>query len=226
MMKKTFAILNGVMLAAVVAGMVNYMERGGLSNKALAASCFAALGVVNLLYALLTKPRRVAFPAILCAGLILAMSGDILLGKNFILGAGLFALGHIMYVAAMCVVKPICRRDALVSAIVFAAAGSIVLFLPTLDFGGALMQGVCLVYALVISCMVGKALSGAIWSPSVLTVTMAVGSVLFFFSDLMLVLYMFGDAPWVVDRLCLLSYFPAQGLLAFSSFLYTTRKTA
>lgn len=223
-MKKTFAVLNGAMLAAVVAGMVNYMQQGGLNNKALAAGCFAALGVVNLIYALLTRPRRVAFPAIMCAGLILAMSGDILLGKNFIVGAGLFALGHVMYVAAMCVLLPLCRRDVLVSAIVFAAAGSIVLFLPGLDFGGALMQGVCFVYALVISCMVGKALSNAIWLPSVPTVVMGVGSVLFFFSDLMLVLYMFGDAPWVVDRLCLLSYFPAQGLLAFSSFLYTNRR--
>lgn len=225
-MKKVFAILNGVMLAAVLAGMVNYMQQGGLNNKALAAGCFAALGVVNLVYALLTRPRRAAFPAIMCGGLILAMSGDILLGKNFILGAGLFALGHVMYVAAMCMLKPVCRRDLLASLVVFAAAGSIVLFLPGLDFGGTLMQGVCLVYALVISCMVGKALSGAIWSPSVLTVVMGAGSVLFFFSDLMLVLYMFGDAPWVIDRLCLLSYFPAQGLLAFSSFLYTVRKSA
>lgn len=225
-MKKTFAMLNIVMLAAVVAGMVNYMSQGGLNNKALAAGCFAALGVVNLVYALLAKPRRTAFPAIMCAGLILAMSGDILLGKSFVLGAGLFALGHMMYIAAMCLLQRVRWRDALMSAGIFAVAGGVVLFLPGLDFGGALMQGVCLAYALIISCMVCKALSNVFSRPSVLSGVMAAGSVLFFFSDLMLVLYMFGDAPWVIDRLCLLSYFPAQGLLAFSSFLYTRGRAA
>lgn len=224
-MKKCFACLNVGMLAALAAGMVNYMQRGGLNNKALAAGCFAALGAVNLVYALLVRPRRLLFPGLMCAGLLLAMSGDILLGRSFILGAGLFALGHVMYAAAMCAVVRPCRRDLAVSAVVFAAAAGVVLFLPGLDFGGALMQGVCLVYALIISCMVGKALSDAVWRPTLLTLLMAAGSVLFFFSDLMLVLYMFGDAPWIVDRLCLLTYFPAQGLLALSSFVYTRAGT-
>lgn len=68
----------------------------------------------------------------------------------------------------------------------------ILLFVPVLRFDSALMQGVCIAYALVISFMVGKAVSNLTRERNAFTILVAVGSFFFYFSDFMLVLDRFG----------------------------------
>ena len=43
---------------------------------------------------------------------------------------------------------------------------------------------------------------------------------MFYFSDVMLALRMFGGAPLLADRLCLFTYFPGQAVLAHAVFYY------
>lgn len=45
------------------------------------------------------------------------------------------------------------------------------------------------------------------------------GSILFYISDFMLLLNVFGDVPGT-SYLCLITYYPAQFILAFSLFVY------
>ncbi len=213
-----FGILNVLAAILLTCGMVWFMTEGGLSVKATASSCFVLMGGINLIYALCAKSEKRAYPVIMFCGFVFAMLGDVLLGYNFILGAGLFAVGHIFYTIAFCTQMRICRMDALIGAVIFAGAAALLLFYDKFDFGGAVMFVVCMIYALIISCMVGKAISICIKERSIRTVLAAVGAGLFFFSDVMLVLRFFADAPWIVDRLCLVSYFPAQGLLAASVY--------
>ncbi len=220
-MKKIFFWMNVVISCAVYVGNYFYLTEGGLLLKGLCSSGFALMGIINLIYALTAKKKGIAFHAVMSAGLILAMLGDIYLGFNFILGAGLFALGHICYYIAQCTFMKFKWLDIIISGVLFAGAGSFVMFCPLLTFDSPVMQYVCAVYALIISLMVGKAVSDFIRKPSAMAAILMIGSVLFFFSDLMLVLDWFmGLASWT-GKLCMATYYPAQCFLAFSSFYYS-----
>lgn len=222
-MKKTFAALNAVLIAVMLSGAVWYRMVGGLNVKATVSCTFVLFGAVNLIYALISQ-AKLRYPGVMLAGLALASLGDVVLGKNFIVGAALFALGHVMYFVAFCALERFRRSDLLPSALIFVGAASLLLFYQKFVFGGTMMQGVCMAYALIISCMVGKAISNFLRERSVLRAVLAAGSVLFFFSDLMLALYYFADAPRIVDTLCLYTYYPAQTLLAHSIFHYVRAK--
>ena len=105
------------------------------------------------------------------------------------------------------------------AAVLFVPSVLLITLAPLFDFGGILMEVVCVVYALIISCMVGKAISNLVAEHSVINIIIMVGSILFFFSDLMLLFNVFGNLPKLVDILCLVTYYPAECLLGYSIFL-------
>lgn len=219
MKKKLFLNLNIILLCILAVCIYIYDNiNGRLVMKGTTAGCFAVLGLVNLVYALSVKPRKPAFPLCLSAGLILAMLGDILLGRNFILGAGLFAAGHVMYAVAMYARQKFARLDAVMSGVMFLLALAILTFTPNLIFSDPVMQVVCYVYAVIISAMAGKAISGFLRARTLVNGLLALGSVLFYFSDVMLVLSWFAGAGSWADTLCLFTYFPGQGILAHAGY--------
>lgn len=217
-MKKNFTVINAVLVVANLIGGMCYWHFGGLKVKTIASMLFVLLGLVNMVYAVKAPTKNRRFPAVMLSGLFFAMLGDVVLGKNFIVGAALFALGHLLYFAAFCTRVPFHRGDLLPSAALFAGSAAFLLLYPRFDFGGALMQAVCMIYALIISCMVGKAFSNLRRERNITNVVLAVGSAMFFFSDLMLVLYYFADAAHIVDTLCLFTYYPGQCLLAHALY--------
>lgn len=225
-MKKKFLIWNLLLVCAVCVGNYFYLTGGGMKLKALCSGGFALLGLLNFAYAAMTGKKDLRFPLTMSVGLFLAMLGDIVLGYDFIVGAGLFAGGHICYFIGGCYLERLQKRDFLFSAILFAGAGSFVLFCPLLTFDSVVMQAVCAVYALIISLMVGKALGNVSRTRTALTAVLAVGSCLFFFSDLMLVFDWFMDAGSWSGKLCMATYYPAELLLAYSVFRFAEQKTA
>ena len=78
------------------------------------------------------------------------------------------------------------------------------------------MQVVCCVYALIISLMVGKAIANFIKEKSKLNLIILIGSSLFFFSDFMLLFSVFSNLGLVFLALCLITYYPAEFILAYS----------
>ena len=104
-----------------------------------------------------------------------------------------------------------------------AIALSIILFIPFLDFESQLMLGVCCTYAVIISFMVGKAISNVWQEKNLLNKVIVVGSILFFISDFMLMLDVFGNIS-TASYLCLATYYPAQFLLAFSLLISGSKK--
>ena len=78
------------------------------------------------------------------------------------------------------------------------------------------MQYVCLVYAFIISMMLGKAIGNFIRRRELLTGIILAGSILFFLSDLMLVFDWFTLAGSWSGKICMATYYPAECLLAFS----------
>ena len=223
-MKKVFGILNAALIAATLISAYCYYEYGGLWLKSLTSSGFVITGLINLLFAFSSRAEKKLFSGLMASGLLLCMIGDVVINLEFIPGALIFAIGHIFYFGAYCgLIKPK-AKDFVPCLLIFCGAVAILLLYPGFDFVPIILA-VCLFYALIISFMAGKAISNFIRCRGAVTSIILAGSVLFFISDLALVLYMFGNADRTMDTICLLTYFPAQCLLAFSIFKYDTCKT-
>ena len=152
-------------------------------------------------------------------GLILAFLGDVLIGYDFIVGAGTFALGHVCFVVAYCFKEGLRKLDLAISAFLFVSAAAFLLFCPLLTFEVPVFKVVCIIYALIISTMLGKAIGNLVRERNAVNGVIAAGSALFFFSDLMLVFDWFiGRWSWA-DHACMGTYYPALCLLAFSMIL-------
>lgn len=222
-MKKIFMILNGLLIAATLVSAYCYYEFGGLELKALTSSGFVITGIANLIYAFINKAANKFFPIFMVLGLFFSLIGDIVINLSFIPGALIFALGHIFYFTAYCTSVRFKAKDLIPCGVIFGISLLILIFYPGFDFD-TLIFTVCVFYALIISCMVGKTVSNLLGERSRLNYVLVLGSTLFFISDLALVLYMFGNAPKVADTVCLATYFPAQCILAYGIFLYAAKK--
>ena len=201
-MRKKFVMANIVTLALILIFDVWYMFGGGLFAKSIASIMFVGAGIVNYLY---------------CA----KNEVDIILVLNFYLGVAVFALGHVFYFVSYCMLGKINRKDLLCGVGIFTFALSVIQFAPFLDFGSGFMKNVCCAYALIISFMVGKAISNLLEEKNATNITIVVGSILFIISDLMLMLDKFGSIPGT-NYLCLGTYYPGQFILAFSLFKHAT----
>lgn len=224
-MNKTFNIINAILILLVLVGDVLYLTVGGLAIKSVTSAGFVLIGVVNLVYVILNKQLDLKFPIIMLIGLTFAMLGDIILEIEFIIGAALFAIGHLFFFVSYCFIQKFKWVDLAYGAAIFVPAVLFITLAPIFDFGGILMELVCVVYAVIISCMVGKSISNFVSKRNTLNIVAMVGSFLFFFSDLMLLLNVFGDLPRVVDVLCLVTYYPAECLLGYSIMLANKAKT-
>ena len=136
----------------------------------------------------------------------------------FFAGVGVFALGHIFYLAAFYSLEKFHLRDLrfilpLAAVSLFAVVGT-----PWISVTDPFLRNLLLGYAVIIAAMLGKAWSNLCREPSVYRRILAVGSVLFWFSDLMLAIDMFGQPSRLVWILCSYSYWPAQNLLAHSLY--------
>lgn len=215
-MKKIIIIINCIFACLILVLDGIYIGLGELWQKAVASLLFVALGGANLYFAFRTKADKRKFSIVLFVGLVFAMLGDIVLNPHFISGAVLFAVGHVFFFISYSFLHKFSSKDLVYGFAIFVPSLLFIVLAPIFDFGGVLMEIVCIVYALIISLMVGKALANLVHERSLLTVIIFVGSVLFFISDLMLLLNVFGGLPKIIDILCLATYYPAEILLASS----------
>lgn len=189
-----------------------------MALKCVASSCFAIQGLINLFYAYKTKQADLKFYIIMAIGLIFALAGDVAIEIVFVAGAGLFAVGHVWFIVAYCLLNKFKWQDIIYGSVLFVGAGLFILLFKGLEFDPEFMKWVCLIYALIISVMLGKAISNLVRERSVLNILLVVGAVLFFFSDFMLLLNNFmGTLSWTLNA-CLGTYYPALAILASSMF--------
>ena len=204
------------MLVLIILADISFMRTGSLLDKSIASLMFVAVGLVNLIYLLKVKRVKRISTYIMFVGLCFACLGDVFLEIEFIIGAGLFALGHVFYFISYCGMIKLRWKDLLFSLLIAIPSLLLILCAPIFDFGANIMKIVCCVYAIIISFMVGKAVSNLVEKRSVLNLIVLIGSVLFFFSDLMLLFNIFADVGTMFGALCLLTYYPAEFLLAYS----------
>lgn len=218
---KTGIILNSIFALLIVIADINF---GALNvdiyiTKTIASVLFVIMGVFNFIYCL-KKGINLKYSLILCTGLIFACIGDILLIDYFILGAAFFAIGHIFYFIAFCFFQKFQWFDIFIGLVIYLCITFLFELYP-FDFEG--LKVLIMIYALIISLMLGKSISNIIRDREnkLINIVILLGASLFFFSDAMLLFYVFGNAPLVFDYLCIGTYYPAQILLAFSIFAIT-----
>ena len=165
MNEKKNTIFIGISIALcilVIIGDVFYIIYGGLWLKSITSAGFVLLGILCLVQIILNKEKNRKFPIIMVVGLCFAMLGDIILNIHFISGAALFAIGHIFYFISYCFIINFKWIDLIYGAIIFIASCLFITLAPIFDFDGVLMEVVCVIYALIISLMVGKSISNII----------------------------------------------------------------
>ena len=220
MKNKIMIFINALIISAIF--VLNYFyqsNRFDFTLKCICSGSFALLGIINLVYSFVKKQGEKSFYFTMTAGLILAFLGDVFIGYDFIIGAATFALGHICFVVAYCLLDGFNKLDLILSSVLSAGSIAFLLFFPMLKFENPVFRIVCIVYALIISFMLGKAVGNFIKNKSFFTGTVAFASALFFFSDLMLVLDWFiGRWSWT-DHACMGTYYPALCFLALSMLL-------
>jgi len=218
MKKKLFYFLNLILILAIWVSNVCYAEFGGLWLKGLTSGFFVMLGAVNMIYALLKKSECKNFAIVMLVGFVFAMLGDIVLNirNMFIYGALLFAVGHVFYFVAYCLLMKFKWTDLIAGVSIFVPSVLVITLVPIFDFGGIVMELVCVFYALIISLMLGKAISNFVRERSIMNLLVMIGSIFFFFSDLMLLFNVFGNLSAVFDVLCIATYYPAQAMLGFA----------
>lgn len=215
-MKKGVNILNAILVSLILIGDVFYILKGTLLIKSITSAGFVLLGGVNLFYALKSGFENKKFCIIMFIGLFFAMLGDILLEIDFIIGAILFAVGHVFFFVSYSMLYEFRVKDLLYCLSIFIPAAALILYAPFFKFEDDVLKILCVAYAFVISGMTGKALSNFFNNKNLLTFLIVLGSSLFLFSDLMLLFDEFSNISVVFGYLCLITYYPAECILAYS----------
>ena len=222
--KKIYQILNSILLILAMACLFYYDYEGGLWLKGVTSSWFLMLGIVNLIFAYHSRFKKKGVVWLLVLGLLSTMIADVMLGIHFILGGCLFAFGHILYFAAYCVLERFHKKDLLCIVIVGAVSLFFVIGTPFIRLEDSSLTYLLTAYAIIISCMLGKAVGNVLTRTSLTRYLLLIGSLLFWFSDLMLALNMFGDGGRLAGSLCMYTYWPGQYLLGHTLYHFVLDK--
>ena len=207
--------VNILLLAGAMGCLLCYDHFRGLWLKGVTSSWFVVLGTVNLF----ARPgKKRTFSVLMVLGLSCGMLADVLLGVAFYAGVAVFALGHVMYLVAYYALERFRFKDLWFMLPLAAVSIFVVVGTPWIRVEDPMMEKLLLGYALIISAMLGKAWSNLSVCRCTYRWVMAVGCLMFWFSDLMLAIDLFGQPSRLVWILCSYSYWPAQNLLAHSLY--------
>ncbi|MBE6888010.1 MAG: lysoplasmalogenase [Ruminococcaceae bacterium] len=215
---KKFRIANLALFVCAMVCLVCYDTFRGVWLKGFTSLWFVLIGLVNLIFAKKTGINNTKPVYFIFTGLFLGMCADVLLAVFFEAGIVAFALGHVMYLAAFYMLQKPRKADFVIAIPVIAVSVYIVIGTPFITIEDSFIRYFLIVYAVIISLMLSKAWSNFIAGKSAATLIIAFSSALFWFSDLMLAVDMFGTPSRLVWILCSYSYWPAQNLIAHSMF--------
>lgn len=222
--QKTVYLTNILLFLCSMGCLICYDVFGDLWLKGATSVWFVLMGLLNLLYAKYRAPKNFRFLLWIEAGLVLGMCADVLLECWMILGILSFALGHICYLIGFYTLEKPKWKDLIILLpatliSVYVAAG-----MPYVQIDDPVIQKFAIVYAIIIGCMLGKSIVNIRIRKSTFLWLLLLGSVMFWFSDVMLAINMFGPGGRVTWVLCSYVYWPAQNLLAHSMFHYANER--
>lgn len=221
---KKIALIGNIILALiqVITAVIFMQVRGALwvkyVTKSTASGLFVVAGIFNLILLYKSQEKDGLWKSIIMlVGLIFAMSGDIVLIEHFVVGAGLFAIGHIFFLIYFCLMYKFNLIDLFIFLGLVAVAMLIIFLYPNFQFDG--MLPVIIVYAIVISSMLAKAIGNYFSHKTTENLITLLGAFLFFFSDMMLLFYCFAGNNIIFDYFCIYTYYPAEFMLGLTILL-------
>lgn len=218
MNQKSLKLVNIILLVCAAVCLLCYDHFRGLWLKGVTSSWFVLLGTVNL-FSLRKQPEvPLRFLIFMEIGLLCGMIADVLLGKVFLVGIIVFALGHVLYLVAFYSLEKFSLRDLKFILPLAAVSLFVVVGTPWITVKDPLLRKMLLGYAAIIAAMLGKSLSNLLRKPCLFRWLLAVGSILFWFSDLALAVDIFGQSSRLTWIFCSYCYWPAQNILAHSLF--------
>lgn len=224
--KNTLHIVNILLMLCMLACLICYDIFGGLRLKGTTSAWFVLLGLLNLIHAQRTHIPQLRFPVLIFLGLVFGMSADILLGVHFISGILSFALGHILYLVAFYTLEKPHKADLFLILPIAAVSVFIVTGTPWIRITDPMLKKLLISYAVIIAAMVGKALSNLRYGRSLARGPIALGSAMFWFSDLILAIDMFGASSRLTWVLCSYVYWPAQTIMAYALFHFSREQAS
>lgn len=156
-MKKAAVCLNIIFIVLSLALDIALIITNIKVFKFTASVAFMIAATVNLIYVFKCVPSAKRPAVILTAGVFFAMSADIAIELNFIMGAALFAIGHICYIVSYSLMRKFRPTDLIPAAVFFVPCSLFMVLFPGFDYGGVAMEVLCIIYAVIISVMAGKA---------------------------------------------------------------------
>ena len=187
--------------------------------KTIGSILFVVQCLVNIILGkvLFNKDKNV-FVWILLLAQIFACAGDIVLEINFANGAIVFGIGHVLFLVAFYVLNKFNWKDLPFILCLVVIVVLLLTLYPNFDFKG--MKAVIYAYGVIISIMLGKAISNCFSSlDNKVKYPILIGALLFYLSDLFLLFYKFAGIDGFTRFLCLHLYYPANCILAFCAFL-------
>ena len=198
-----------------------------VTYKIIASAGFVLMNVFNIIYTKLAFNKKYNhwFIYFLLAAQVVVFIADIVLEYNFMLGAIVFACGHLVFLSSFFILEKIKVRDIIFMLLFSIPAVLVVIFYPYLAAGD--MFVVLIAYAFIIGSMVGKAFSNTLSNINrLLKWTVFIGVLMFFLSDMMLLFANFTDRnviSWetivIFKYFCLFLYYPSNIILALASGL-------
>jgi len=211
-------------LIPVLAALIFFLVRAELLKKPRQIYFFKPLSTLTVvavaLLSFFEPTQNLTYAVGVVLGLLLCLGGDVALmfqenRRAFVIGLGLFLLGHIAYATTFTLLGEFSAWDILSTvALLVIGIGFYRLIKPNL---GTLRIPVIL-YIVVISVMVSRAIS-TFASPvftSEQALLIAIGAGLFYISDVILAATRFWK-PWRFGRISLLFYYSGQLLIALAA---------
>lgn len=182
--------------------------------KGSASMCFVLAGVINLI---VNKKKDIKYSAAILLALFFGFIGDVSIMIKFLLGAAFFLVGHIVYFVAYHFILPFHKKQLLDMGITWLVTETLLLSLSMIRHKDTKTMIVCVLYATVISLMVGKAIYNYRMINDKSTLVICVASIAFLISDMFVAISSFKILPtdWIrMTGLCF--YYPSQFVLAQS----------
>lgn len=224
MKQKYGKLLNLALFACCVISLVVYDMLGGLWRKGLTSGFFLLMGLLNLHFAREAGLRDMRYPRLIVLGLFFGACADVLLGVRFYLGVASFALGHICYLLGFYSLEKPGWRDWKFILPIGVLSLYLVAGTPFIRVEDPVMKPLLLGYAGIIAAMLGKAAANLTAEKSVSRRLTLLGSAMFWVSDLVLAVDMFGESSRLTWIFCSYVYWPAQCVQAYALYHYIREK--
>lgn len=194
--------------------------------KCLTSGMFVVMGIINFIYLIKVKKVNFVLPFIVLIGLVLAFVGDSLINDFFVPGAVAFALGHVAFLISYFKKEKSNLIDVVISVILVGVSVLIVVNAPILVFENKILHIVCVVYAAIISLMLGKSIANFIHHRSIHNLILMVASTLFYISDFFLLIAWFSTVEGIwTSNVCMATYYPALSMIALSLIIPNNKES-